>query len=185
MESWRKSQFLSKVQPVESSVSLCKCCFLFFLSFFFARQCECSYAHEICLPMWADWGSPPGHICDHKLLLTLWWLGAQSRLQSPAFISDPRLSPGRRTKHSTGVPLPSHSKPWPPGCFRSCPHWEIKNTCFFVVFLFLVKEITLKTRHRLKKAWKVLQCICQDCWRCCNAATERREDEEEALMRKT
>lgn len=59
-------------------MSLCKCCFPF--SFFFARQCECPYAHEICLPAWADSGSPLGHICDHRLLPTLWWLEAQSRL---------------------------------------------------------------------------------------------------------
>lgn len=105
------------------------------LSLFFARQRECPYAHEIYLPMWVDSGSLPGHICDHRLML--WWLGAQTRLQSLAFIFDPRLTPGYRTKHSTAVPPLSHSKAWPPGCLRSCPHWEIKNIC---VFLFLEKK---------------------------------------------
>lgn len=100
--------------------------FFFFVVFLPASANALMHMRFI-LPVWADSGSPPGHICDHRLLLTLWWLGAQSPLQSPAFIFDPRLSPGRRTKHGPGVPPPSHSKPWPPGCLGSCPHWEIKS----------------------------------------------------------
>lgn len=114
-------------------MSLCKSCFLFLLSFlfFFARQCDCPDAHEICLPMWADSGSPPGHICDHRLVLMLRRLEAQSRLPSAAFISDPRVSPGRRTKQSTGVSPPFHSKPpRPHGCGRSCPHCGDQYLCF-------------------------------------------------------
>lgn len=111
-------------------MSLCKCCFLF--SFFFARQCECPYAHEICLPAWADSGSPLGHICDHRLLPTLWWLEAQSRLPCLRLSSLIPVSHRATEQNTAQVFLRRPAlNPGPPRCLRSCPHWEIKNIYFF------------------------------------------------------